>query len=81
MDLCEEDPNAAEGQNAAIYGGGGAIGGAVARAFRREGAMVHLAGRTLAPLQVVAAVEALCKQLASELGQHGIRVVSILTGA
>jgi 3-oxoacyl-[acyl-carrier protein] reductase len=34
-----------QGRNAVIYGGGGAIGGAVARAFAREGARVHLAGR------------------------------------
>jgi len=37
-----------ENKNAVIYGGGGAIGGAVARAFAREGAKVHLAGHTLA---------------------------------
>jgi 3-oxoacyl-[acyl-carrier protein] reductase len=43
-----------EGRNAVIYGGGGAIGGAVARAFAREGATVHLAGRTPAPLERVA---------------------------
>jgi 3-oxoacyl-[acyl-carrier protein] reductase len=43
-----------QGRNAVIYGGGGAIGGAVARAFAREGATVHLAGRTLPPLQRVA---------------------------
>jgi 3-oxoacyl-[acyl-carrier protein] reductase len=43
-----------EGRNAVIYGGGGAVGGAVARAFAREGARVHLAGRTLAPLERVA---------------------------
>jgi len=30
-------------KNAVIYGGGGAIGGAVARAFAREGAKVFLA--------------------------------------
>jgi NADP-dependent 3-hydroxy acid dehydrogenase YdfG len=36
--------------NAVIYGAGGAIGGAVARAFAREGARVFLAGRTLATL-------------------------------
>jgi NAD(P)-dependent dehydrogenase (short-subunit alcohol dehydrogenase family) len=35
---------------AVIYGAGGAIGGAVARAFAREGARVFLAGRTLAKL-------------------------------
>ena len=34
-----------EGRNAVIYGAGGAIGGAVARAFAREGASLHLAGR------------------------------------
>jgi 3-oxoacyl-[acyl-carrier protein] reductase len=44
-----------EGKNAVIYGGGGAIGGAVARAFAREGANVHLAGRTLESLEAVAA--------------------------
>lgn len=37
-----------------IYGGGGAVGGAVARAFAREGAKVHLAGRTLDRLEPVA---------------------------
>jgi 3-oxoacyl-[acyl-carrier protein] reductase len=41
-------------KNAVIYGGGGAIGGAVARAFAREGARVFLAGRTLAKLDHVA---------------------------
>jgi 3-oxoacyl-[acyl-carrier protein] reductase len=39
-----------EGRNAIVYGGGGTIGGAVARAFAREGATVHLAGRTQATL-------------------------------
>jgi 3-oxoacyl-[acyl-carrier protein] reductase len=37
-------------KNAVIYGAGGAIGGAVARAFAREGAKVFLAGRTRAKL-------------------------------
>jgi 3-oxoacyl-[acyl-carrier protein] reductase len=44
-----------EDKNAVVYGGGGAIGGAVARAFAREGARVFLAGRTLARLEAVAA--------------------------
>ncbi len=44
-----------QGKQAVVYGGGGAIGGAVARVFAREGATVHLAGRTAAPLDVVAA--------------------------
>ncbi len=37
-----------------IYGGGGAIGGAAARVFAREGARVFLAGRTAAKLEAVA---------------------------
>ncbi|MCJ8010972.1 SDR family oxidoreductase [Paenibacillus sp. KQZ6P-2] len=41
-------------KNAVIYGGGGAIGSAVAHAFAREGANVFLAGRTLAKLDNVA---------------------------
>ncbi|MCX5567604.1 SDR family NAD(P)-dependent oxidoreductase [Kaistia nematophila] len=40
---------------AVIYGGGGAIGGATARAFAREGAEIFLAGRTLERLERVAA--------------------------
>jgi 3-oxoacyl-[acyl-carrier protein] reductase len=43
-----------EGKNAVIYGGGGSIGGAVAKAFAREGARVYLAGRTKATLDAVA---------------------------
>jgi NAD(P)-dependent dehydrogenase (short-subunit alcohol dehydrogenase family) len=43
-----------EGKNAVIYGAGGSIGGAVARAFAREGARVYLAGRTQAKLDKVA---------------------------
>lgn len=43
-----------ENKNAIIYGAGGNIGGAVARAFAREGAKVFLAGRALAKLDTVA---------------------------
>jgi len=43
-----------DGKQAVIYGAGGSIGGAVARAFAREGATVHLTGRTLAKLDAVA---------------------------
>ncbi|NEN05789.1 SDR family oxidoreductase [Diaminobutyricibacter tongyongensis] len=43
-----------DGRNAIIWGGGGAIGGAVARAFAREGARVHLCGRTQTALDAVA---------------------------
>ena len=39
---------------AVIYGAGGAIGGAVARAFAAEGAEVFLTGRHLASVEVVA---------------------------
>ena len=39
---------------AVIYGAGGAIGGAIARAFAREGCRVFLTGRTLAPVELVA---------------------------
>jgi NAD(P)-dependent dehydrogenase (short-subunit alcohol dehydrogenase family) len=42
-------------KTAIIYGAGGSIGGAVARTFAREGATVHLAGRTREPLERVAA--------------------------
>ena len=44
-----------ENRNAIVYGAGGAIGSAVAQAFARDGATVHLAGRTHAPLEEVAA--------------------------
>jgi 3-oxoacyl-[acyl-carrier protein] reductase len=43
-----------ENKVAVVYGGGGAIGGAAARAFAREGARVFLAGRTPATLGKVA---------------------------
>jgi 3-oxoacyl-[acyl-carrier protein] reductase len=57
---CEEMPTLKEvdvlleGKNAVVYGGAGSIGGAVARAFAREGANVFLAGRTRATLDKVA---------------------------
>ncbi len=50
-------------KNAVIHGAGGAIGGAVARAFAREGANVFLAGRTLA------AVDAVAKDIAAAGGK------------
>ena len=43
-----------EDKTALIHGGGGAIGGAVARAFAGAGAHVYLAGRTTARLEAVA---------------------------
>ena len=43
-----------QNKTAIIYGAGGAIGSAVARAFAREGARVFLAGRTRRALDDVA---------------------------
>ena len=43
-----------EDKVALIYGAGGAVGGAVARAFAREGAKVFLTGRKLPPVEGVA---------------------------
>lgn len=43
-----------EQKNAVIYGGGGPVGSAVARAFAREGARVFLAGRTQPALDAAA---------------------------
>jgi 3-oxoacyl-[acyl-carrier protein] reductase len=50
----QEDDMLLEGKTAVIYGGGGAIGGATARAFAREGARIFLAGRTRSKLDAVA---------------------------
>lgn len=61
-----------EGKTAVIYGAGGAIGGAVARAFAREGAHVHLAGRTPASLEVVA------RDIGSAGGRASVAVVDAL---
>jgi NAD(P)-dependent dehydrogenase (short-subunit alcohol dehydrogenase family) len=43
-----------ENKNAVIYGAGGAVGGAIARAFAREGAKLFLTGRHLAAVESVA---------------------------
>lgn len=43
-----------ENKNAIIYGAGGAVGGAVARVFAREGAKVFLTGHHLASVDAVA---------------------------
>jgi NAD(P)-dependent dehydrogenase (short-subunit alcohol dehydrogenase family) len=39
---------------AIVHGGSGAVGAAVARGFAREGAVVHLTGRTVPALEAVA---------------------------
>jgi 3-oxoacyl-[acyl-carrier protein] reductase len=43
-----------EGRNAIVYGAAGSIGAAVSRAFAREGATVHLTGRTQETLAALA---------------------------
>ena len=43
-----------DGKNAVVYGAGGMVGGAVARAFARAGARVHLTGRTPERLDLLA---------------------------
>jgi NAD(P)-dependent dehydrogenase (short-subunit alcohol dehydrogenase family) len=45
---------ALDGKTAIVYGAGGGIGGAVSRAYGREGAAVALVGRTRDPLDAVA---------------------------
>jgi NAD(P)-dependent dehydrogenase (short-subunit alcohol dehydrogenase family) len=56
-------------KNAIIYGAGGAIGSAVARAFAREGARVFLTGHSLDPLQ------ALAEKIAMEGGSAEVGLV------
>lgn len=43
-----------EKKTAVIYGAGGAVGGAIARAFAREGARVFLSGRNVTKVEAVA---------------------------
>ena len=59
-------------KNAVIYGGGGSIGGAVARSFASEGARVFLAGRTESTLETVA------EQIRAEGGAAETAVVDAL---
>lgn len=61
-----------QGKTALIYGAGGSIGGAVARAFAAEGAVVHLAGRTEARLEKVA------RDIEDDGGRAEIAVVDAL---
>jgi len=64
-----------EGTNAIVYGGGGGIGGAVARTFARDGAQVFLAGRTREPLDAVA------KDIEAAGGTAHVAVVDVLDEA
>jgi 3-oxoacyl-[acyl-carrier protein] reductase len=61
-----------QGKNAVIYGAGGAIGGAVARAFAREGATVHLTGRRTEPL------ESLATEIRSDGGSATVAAIDAL---
>jgi len=62
-------------RTAIIYGAGGAIGSAVARAYAREGADVHLAGRTEASLDTVA------RRIQSDGGTAHVARVDVLDQA
>jgi NAD(P)-dependent dehydrogenase (short-subunit alcohol dehydrogenase family) len=57
---------------AVIYGAGGAIGGAVARAFAREGGTLFLAGRHRGPVEVVG------KEIAAAGGSADVAEVDAL---
>lgn len=59
-------------KTAILHGAGGALGGAVAQTFAREGATVYLAGRTREPLERVAAA------IAAEGGRAHVAVVDAL---
>lgn len=61
-----------EKKNAIIYGAGGAVGGALARAFAREGARVFLTGRTRRSLDAVA------EEIAAEGSQVEVAQVDAL---
>jgi NAD(P)-dependent dehydrogenase (short-subunit alcohol dehydrogenase family) len=60
------------GKTAIIYGGGGGIGGGVARTFAREGASVFLVGRTREKLAEVA------REIASSGGSAEVATVDAL---
>lgn len=61
-----------ENKNTVVYGAGGAIGGAVARAFAKEGADVFLTGRNISPL------ESLAKEIIELGGKAHVSLVDAL---
>jgi NAD(P)-dependent dehydrogenase (short-subunit alcohol dehydrogenase family) len=61
-----------EGRNAIVYGAAGGIGAGVARTFAREGARVHLVGRTRETLQSVA------EEIAADGGAAEVAVLDAL---
>jgi len=64
-----------DGKRAIVYGGGGGIGGGVARAFGREGAAVFLVGLTREKLEAVA------KDINSAGGSAAVAVIDALDEA
>jgi AraC-like DNA-binding protein len=69
-----------EDKNAVTYGGGGSIGGAVSRAFAREGARVSLAGRTLTRLDDLARLRRVRDRIDREYAQP-LDVEALASGA
>jgi NAD(P)-dependent dehydrogenase (short-subunit alcohol dehydrogenase family) len=61
-----------KGKTAIVYGGGGGIGGGVARTFAREGANIFLVGRTRDKLEAVA------KDIKSAGGSANVAVIDAL---
>jgi NAD(P)-dependent dehydrogenase (short-subunit alcohol dehydrogenase family) len=61
-----------KGKHAVVFGAGGSIGSAVAKAFAAEGARVFLAGRTKASLEAVA------EQIRAVGGEAEMTVVDVL---
>jgi NAD(P)-dependent dehydrogenase (short-subunit alcohol dehydrogenase family) len=64
-----------EDKNAVVFGAGGSIGAAVAKEFAAEGARVFLAGRTKAPLELLA------NQIAAVGGDAQMAVIDVLDDA
>src|SRR5829696_1171036 len=65
-----------EDKNAIVYGGGGAIGGAVARTFAREAGPARRALPNVGGFDTAcAAIEGLWRTFAAELGSYGIQLV------
>src|ERR687897_1223428 len=67
-----------EDKNAIVYGGGGAVGGAVARTFAREAGPARRALPNVGGFDTAcAAIEGLWRTFAAELGSYGIRLVVV----
>jgi 3-oxoacyl-[acyl-carrier protein] reductase len=65
-----------EDKNAIVYGGGGAVGGAVARTFAREAGPARRALPNVGGFDTAcAAIEGLWRTFAAELGSYGIQLV------